>query len=890
VRLARIVGVKSFTPGHAQRFRLEWVAITAIVSIIGAVIFTALYREFDRTQALEADRLQVQARVVDDMLVRQIEGVDRALEGVRKELARNAGVPSERVSEQLRLLSEALPGVRTMAIIDAAGSVVASSRAELIGRQFRDRALFDIPRQGANPETLYVSAPFASPLGGSVIAMGRVVIDAGGRVAGLVGATLDPEYFSVVLGSVLYAPDMRSTLMHAQGKIFLSMPHHAPVDGTPDDGNRMTATRTVNSDHLRIDRPLVAVVSRDTSAVYADWRTKAWRYSAFVLCIVVAMVWGLSFSQRRRQAFDRLADAAAAERQRSADRLELALRGADLGLWDIHIPTNDLIANARELAMLGYEAQGEIPAGMRWHKLVHPDDRPAMKAAIERHLRGDSEAYECEHRLQHRDGHWIWVFARGMVAERDAAGAPIRMVGTHLDITAARQADAELARTADLLRRSEEQLRQVTDHLPLLVSTIDMTQRYRFANRAYRDWLGIEPDSLLGRRLQDVHGEATYAGMRHHVETALAGTPNVHEREMATPRGPCHVEVTLIPQRNPDGSMQGVLGLVHDLTERYQAELQRARSEERLSLALEGSGLALFDWDIVNDRIHQSAQAAAMRGDPAVESDSTAKELQGFVHPDDLAPTIARIRDALRGATPLYHAEFRIRKRSGAWLWIRARGRVVERDATGRAIRLAGTYADINDRKVSESRLRHMAEFDSLTDLPNRAQFLDRLQTAMQRTRRADATALLFLDIDHFKTINDTLGHEAGDQLLKVFAQRMRASVRQSDLVARLAGDEFTIILEDLREGADAEVIAAKLVESLREPIALAGRFYAITTSVGIALCVPGETDDAALLRRADAALYEAKRRGRDGYFRDEAMGPDRQAASVAGATASVIH
>ena len=158
----------------------------------------------------------------------------------------------------------------------------------------------------------------------------------------------------------------------------------------------------------------------------------------------------------------------------------------------------------------------------------------------------------------------------------------------------------------------------------------------------------------------------------------------------------------------------------------------------------------------------------------------------------------------MTGAEPLYHAEFRIRKRSDAWLWLHARGRVVERDSGGRALRLAGTYADIDQRKSAEERLRHLAEFDALTDLPNRAQFRDRLHQAIGRARHDWAMALLFLDVDHFKAVNDMLGHEAGDQLLKALASRMREAVRLSDMVARLGGDEFTIILEGLRDQLDA--------------------------------------------------------------------------------------
>ena len=278
----------------------------------------------------------------------------------------------------------------------------------------------------------------------------------------------------------------------------------------------------------------------------------------------------------------------------------------------------------------------------------------------------------------------------------------------------------------------------------------------------------------------------------------------------------------------------------------------------------------MFDWDITSDRLFHSAQAAVMRGEPAVETTTPAAQMQAYVHPEDVGALLARMKEAVKGQVPLYHAEFRLRTSTGGWVWVRARGRVVERDGNGRALRLAGTYADINERKAAESRLRYLAEYDTLTDLPNRALFHDRLQRAMVRAARGKAMALLFLDIDHFKAVNDTLGHEAGDQLLKVFAIRMQSAVRQSDTVARLAGDEFTVILEGLNGLADAQMLANKVVTTLREPIALAEKLMEITVSIGVALCTPGEVDDASLLRRADAALYEAKRRGRNGYFCDE--------------------
>jgi diguanylate cyclase (GGDEF)-like protein/PAS domain S-box-containing protein len=317
------------------------------------------------------------------------------------------------------------------------------------------------------------------------------------------------------------------------------------------------------------------------------------------------------------------------------------------------------------------------------------------------------------------------------------------------------------------------------------------------------------------------------------------------------------------------GSEVGLLAhtlnrMAGDLQERIAAA---RRSEERLSLALEASEQSLFDWDIAADRIYYSGRASALRGGPDEAFEASPEAMRAHVHPDDLAAVTVRIRDALRGATALYEAEFRIRRHDGSWLWIRSRGRVVERDGAGRALRMVGTDADIARRKAAEDEMRQRAELDSLTGLPNRALFNDRLAGAVERSARSGhSLALLFLDIDHFKLINDSRGHEAGDELLKIAAERLRATVRGVDTVARLAGDEFTVVLEGLDERADAERVAAKLVEALRPPMQLGASPVQVSVSIGVAWLEAGERDPAALLRRADQALYAAKRAGRDRY------------------------
>lgn len=293
---------------------------------------------------------------------------------------------------------------------------------------------------------------------------------------------------------------------------------------------------------------------------------------------------------------------------------------------------------------------------------------------------------------------------------------------------------------------------------------------------------------------------------------------------------------------------------------------------ERLTLALESSDQALFDWDIAAQQIHYSARASTLRGGPDEATSMSPADMQGLVHRADIDTVRAEMRSVLKGEKALFDVEFRIRHRSGEWPWIRSRGRVVERDTEGRAARLVGTHADVSKRKAVEASLRQRAELDALTGLPNRALFDDRLAGAIERAARTGlGMALLFLDIDHFKGVNDTQGHPAGDALLQITARRLLAAVRSVDTVARLAGDEFTVILEGMGDPADAERVAAKIVEAVRAPMLLGDVSINVSVSLGLAL-LDSEDDAPGLVKRADQALYAAKRGGRDRYVTSAAL------------------
>ena len=305
------------------------------------------------------------------------------------------------------------------------------------------------------------------------------------------------------------------------------------------------------------------------------------------------------------------------------------------------------------------------------------------------------------------------------------------------------------------------------------------------------------------------------------------------------------------------------------LRERIAPLIRRLeRSEERLALALDGARLALWDLDARTGKVWLDSQWAQMIEAGSSPTQTTSQELLGLVHPDDIASLRAHLAEVLQGKAAHYDIEHRVRKPSGEWLWIHSRGKVIGRDATGRAVRLAGINTDIDLRKQLELSLAHQAGHDALTGLPNRNLFQDRIERAIARSRRhRGLMAVMYLDIDRFKGVNDTYGHDVGDALIRGFARRLGECIRNTDTAARLGGDEFAVILEELEDTAVGERVAEKIVGAMREEFVLGERRLAVSTSVGVAFYSgAGEVQADVIVKQADQALYEAKAAGRNTY------------------------
>ncbi|WP_281982502.1 two-component system response regulator [Azonexus hydrophilus] len=317
-------------------------------------------------------------------------------------------------------------------------------------------------------------------------------------------------------------------------------------------------------------------------------------------------------------------------------------------------------------------------------------------------------------------------------------------------------------------------------------------------------------------------------------------------------------------KRTGDGVL---MGAYRNIDDRKLAELQLRQSETRYCNVMNATGEGIWEWSAGVPVLHTNSSFLRMLGLPLTDTVGLA-QLAGLVLAEDVAELEGK-RAALMAGDDPWALEFRIRHQDGHALWVALHGQVVERMADGRASRMVGALQDISQKKMIEEEFRRLALFDALTGLPNRRLLIDRMHQAISGNRRHGSLgALMFIDMDRFKALNDTLGHDYGDMLLVEVGRRLQATVRGMDTVARLGGDEFVVILADLpsdREAAsmDARRVGEKILGALGEPYALKEHRYESTPSIGLCLFGSADGEDVeAILRRADNAMYSAKRAG----------------------------
>ena len=304
-----------------------------------------------------------------------------------------------------------------------------------------------------------------------------------------------------------------------------------------------------------------------------------------------------------------------------------------------------------------------------------------------------------------------------------------------------------------------------------------------------------------------------------------------------------------------------------EIAERQRVEVALRESEERYALAVRAANDGLFDWNLKTSQIYFSPRWKEMLGYQDSEISDSPMEWLQRVHPDDIGALKMGLTAHIKGLSPLFESEYRIRHQDGSYHWMLSRGLAVF-DQDGTALRLAGSQTDITARKQAEVKLLHDALYDSLSGLPNRVLFMDRLRRAVDRSRKRHdyQYAVLFMDLDRFKDINDSLGHVVGDQFLVGTARLLEKVLRPTDTVARLGGDEFVILLEDIKDISDATHIADRVQQKLMTIPALPEHTLFTTASIGIVLGLSSYTQPEDVLRDADIAMYRAKENGRARY------------------------
>ena len=551
----------------------------------------------------------------------------------------------------------------------------------------------------------------------------------------------------------------------------------------------------------------------------------------------------------------------------------MALLGSGAGIWDWDLVTGQQSHSPEWEHLIGYAGNELNVSYPSLLTSIHPDDRTEVEAQTQACLQGKVSHFTLDLRMRRKDGHWKWLTTRGMVVARAPDGQPLRMMGTHVDISQNKANEQELARLNAELHEKSSMLQTTLSNIDLGIFLLDANKRLIAFNPRVCELLNLPADFLAQRpTLNDIsalqHSRGDFGPkpsqlpeeIRSYIYSDGSGEPPPHYlRETAAGRM-LEVKSKLLP----DGSMVRTFADVTDYIHTQQALLA---NDARWKLALESTGDGLWDLTVPTGEEYLSPGLLRMYGFDESEIIASMADRDRHTHPDDI-DMVRRERQAhLDGLTPTYSSEHRVFCKDGSWKWVLSRGMVISRDAQGKPLRMIGTHTDISQRKAAEATIWQQAHFDSLTGLPNRRLLRERLSQEMKKCRRdGQKLALLLIDLDRFKEVNDTLGHDRGDQLLSEAATRIRRCLREVDTVARMGGDEFMVIVTELSDPADLEGVLPKLLNTLGKAFQLGLDQVFISASIGVTLYPSDAQNSEGLFKNADQALYVAKDAGRNRF------------------------
>ncbi|PKO86590.1 MAG: hypothetical protein CVU18_14200 [Betaproteobacteria bacterium HGW-Betaproteobacteria-12] len=552
---------------------------------------------------------------------------------------------------------------------------------------------------------------------------------------------------------------------------------------------------------------------------------------------------------------------------RSEQRMDLALAGADLGMWDWHIPSGEFTCNRRMLEMLGYAGDELVLNNDSYAALINLADLPGVRQTLVRHFKGELPLYEAEYRLRHKDERWLWILCRGRVVQWDDNGRAVRMTGTNLDIS-------ERKANEERIRSREARLANLISSMQDLVIVFDAGGspiEYFYppdSRHPYRlpgdprggNYVEMLPDDVA-HRFADTLGELLTDGRPGSIEYTL---------DVA---GESLVSVALLSPiiADPGSFPEGYLGVVRDVTSERLAQQKIASLSRRNTLLLESAGEGIYGVDQAGRITFINSKALHLMG--FSESEVIGRSAYTLFHHEQdewkgRAESECPVARTLRDGEPRYvdSAYFWHNDSHGIPVSLNV-APIVENGVRQGAVVV---FQDITERRRAEEAIRHLAFYDPLTQLPNRRLLNDRLSRALANGKRSALPgALFFVDLDNFKNLNDRLGHDIGDLLLQQVAERLSGCLREVDTVARFGGDEFVLLCEGLdadpaEATRQAERIGNKVLATLTKPYLLGTYLHASTPSIGVTLFIGGGKSAEQVLKEADMAMYQAKGAGRN--------------------------
>jgi diguanylate cyclase (GGDEF)-like protein/PAS domain S-box-containing protein len=599
--------------------------------------------------------------------------------------------------------------------------------------------------------------------------------------------------------------------------------------------------------------------------------------------------------------------------QELQERLSLAQRASGSGIWDWNIESGRIDWSDELFRLFGLDPATSDAGLDSWGLLIHPDDRPGAETRLSDAIR-DHVPLLSEYRIVKPSGEVRWVSAHGDTVYDDQSH-PVRMIGICIDITERKQLYAQViarreqallqARLSEALLALPEAV-EGCDEVSLMQYALSVAEqltgsRIGFAHMVRADQQQIEllalskatlesncsafydnhyPISLAGLWADAVRGRVPVVVNDYASAMGKRGPPEGHarlDRLITVPVVESGVVHMLLgvgnkPQYYDETDLETVrlvAGAVWRIVSHRRSDKSLRESQDLLKEAQRIAGVGSYVLDVATGQWESSDELDRLFGIDG----SYPRTVQGWkelIHPDDLAQSDDHLRNHVLAQRMPFDLVYRVcRHADKALRWVHGLGRL-DLDAQGLPHKMIGTIQDITERKAAEERIHHMAFSDALTDLPNRRLLTDRLQQILLASgRRERLAAVVYVDLDDFKTLNDTSGHDVGDMLLRQVAVRMHSCIREGDTVARLGGDEFIVLLGDLsRNPAEAarqaEAVTEKILAAVSQPYLLSGSQHHCTASIGITLIGDCHENTAEPLKRAELAMYQAKAAGRD--------------------------